>query len=166
LRRPCGPLQELSHPEHPLSTQTRPRTKSQVCPPLPLDISPEQREILDDALRVDLAGEIAASWIYRGQITVLGRDPRVDPLIQVSHLETAIQPLSIDLIWRRKCKTRRNKIRKSWINCSHKCSGTTNNIARRRQGCGFCTRGGDGPHEQRGSHGLQGVSGNNHKGAL
>jgi 3-demethoxyubiquinol 3-hydroxylase len=63
------------------------------------DISLEQREILDNALRVDQAGEIAANWIYRGQITILGSDPRVGPLIQVSHLETALQLLSIDLIW-------------------------------------------------------------------
>ncbi|KAG1754205.1 COQ7-domain-containing protein [Suillus lakei] len=46
------------------------------------DISPEQREILDSALRVDQAGEIAANWIYRGQLAVLGRDPRVGRLIQ------------------------------------------------------------------------------------
>ncbi|OJA14935.1 hypothetical protein AZE42_09380 [Rhizopogon vesiculosus] len=46
------------------------------------DISPEQRKILDNALRVDQAGEIAANWIYRGQMTVLGRDPRMGPLIQ------------------------------------------------------------------------------------
>ncbi|KAG1843591.1 COQ7-domain-containing protein [Suillus subalutaceus] len=46
------------------------------------DIPPEQREILDRALRVDQAGEIAANWIYRGQFAVLGRDPRVGPLIQ------------------------------------------------------------------------------------
>ncbi|KAJ8583545.1 COQ7-domain-containing protein [Rhizopogon salebrosus TDB-379] len=46
------------------------------------DISLEQREILDNALRVDQAGEIAANWIYRGQITILGSDSRVGPLIQ------------------------------------------------------------------------------------
>ncbi|KAG2149183.1 COQ7-domain-containing protein [Suillus clintonianus] len=46
------------------------------------DISPQQREILDNALRVDQAGEIAANWIYRGQLAVLGRDPQVGPLIQ------------------------------------------------------------------------------------
>jgi ubiquinone biosynthesis monooxygenase Coq7 len=55
-----------------------------------LDISPAQREILDDALRVDQSGEITVNWMYRGQVTVLGR---VGSLIQVSHLETAIQPL-------------------------------------------------------------------------
>ncbi|KAJ8597353.1 hypothetical protein M405DRAFT_928121 [Rhizopogon salebrosus TDB-379] len=47
-----------------------------------LVISLEQREILDNALRVDQSGEIAANWIYRGQITVLGHDSRVGPLIQ------------------------------------------------------------------------------------
>ncbi|KAH7915967.1 COQ7-domain-containing protein [Hygrophoropsis aurantiaca] len=42
----------------------------------------EQRHILDTALRVDHAGEIAANWIYHGQMAVLGRDPMVAPLIQ------------------------------------------------------------------------------------
>jgi demethoxyubiquinone hydroxylase (CLK1/Coq7/Cat5 family) len=83
------------------------------------DISAEQREILNNALLVDQSGEIAANWIYRGQVTVIGHDPRVGPLIQVNHLETAIQPLSIGLIWQRKCETRRNNIRKSWINLNY-----------------------------------------------
>ncbi|KAJ8592773.1 COQ7-domain-containing protein [Rhizopogon salebrosus TDB-379] len=43
---------------------------------------PEQREILDNALRVNQAGEIAANWIYRGLVTVPGRDPRIGLLIQ------------------------------------------------------------------------------------
>ncbi|KAJ8584549.1 COQ7-domain-containing protein, partial [Rhizopogon salebrosus TDB-379] len=47
-----------------------------------LDISPEQREIQDDALRVDQSGEITVNWMYRGQVTVLGHDPRVGSLIQ------------------------------------------------------------------------------------
>jgi 3-demethoxyubiquinol 3-hydroxylase len=47
------------------------------------DITRQQRDILDAALRVDQAGEVAANWIYRGQMTVLERDPTVGPLIQV-----------------------------------------------------------------------------------
>jgi ubiquinone biosynthesis monooxygenase Coq7 len=47
---------------------------------------------------VDQAGEIAANWIYRGQFAVLGRDPRVGPLIQVS---ISIQPCSFNLFWRK-----------------------------------------------------------------
>jgi demethoxyubiquinone hydroxylase (CLK1/Coq7/Cat5 family) len=83
-------------------------------------ISLEQREILDNALRVDQSGEIAANWIYRGRVTVLDCDPRLGLLIQLSHLETAIQSLSIDLTWQRKCGTRRNDLRKSWIHYSHR----------------------------------------------
>jgi ubiquinone biosynthesis monooxygenase Coq7 len=41
-----------------------------------------QRRALDNAIRVDQAGEVAANWIYRGQLSVLGSDP-VGPLIQV-----------------------------------------------------------------------------------
>jgi 3-demethoxyubiquinol 3-hydroxylase len=50
----------------------------------PQDLTPEQRATLDSALRVDQAGEVAANWIYKGQMFVLGRDPSVAPLIQVS----------------------------------------------------------------------------------
>ena len=73
-------------------------------------ISLEHREILHNALRVDQSGGITANWIYRGQVTVLGCDPRLGPLMQVSHLETAIQPLSIHLIWRKQCETKRSDI--------------------------------------------------------
>jgi len=46
------------------------------------ECTPAQRNALDTAIRVDLAGELAANWIYRGQLFVLGRDPVVGPLIQ------------------------------------------------------------------------------------
>ncbi|PPQ66848.1 hypothetical protein CVT26_009627 [Gymnopilus dilepis] len=48
----------------------------------PIDLADSQRGILDSALRVDQAGEIAANYIYKGQIAVLGRDKHVGPLIQ------------------------------------------------------------------------------------
>ncbi|KIM80906.1 hypothetical protein PILCRDRAFT_822207 [Piloderma croceum F 1598] len=48
----------------------------------PADISQKQQCILDAALRVDQAGEIAANWIYRGQMAVLGRDRTTGPIIQ------------------------------------------------------------------------------------
>jgi Ubiquinone biosynthesis protein COQ7 len=50
----------------------------------PEDMTPEQRRVLEGALRVDQAGEIAANWIYRGQYAVLGHDRKTGPLIQVS----------------------------------------------------------------------------------
>jgi ubiquinone biosynthesis monooxygenase Coq7 len=48
-----------------------------------MGLSPEQREVLASAVRVDQAGEIAANWIYRGQMAVLGKDPKAGPVIQV-----------------------------------------------------------------------------------
>ncbi|KAL4064308.1 COQ7 protein [Scleroderma citrinum] len=48
----------------------------------PQNIAPEQRRILEAALRVDQAGELAANWIYRGQMVILGSHPKVGPLIQ------------------------------------------------------------------------------------
>jgi ubiquinone biosynthesis monooxygenase Coq7 len=49
----------------------------------PSDLTPEQRETLDSALRVDHAGEIAANWIYKGQMVVLRNHPSAGALIQV-----------------------------------------------------------------------------------
>jgi hypothetical protein len=49
----------------------------------PDNITADQRDALDSALRVDLAGEVAANWIYKGQLSVLGKDPTAGPLIQV-----------------------------------------------------------------------------------
>ncbi|KAG8737243.1 hypothetical protein FRC12_017221 [Ceratobasidium sp. 428] len=48
----------------------------------PTDLTRPERETLEAALRVDQAGEVAANYIYMGQVAVLGRDPRVGPLIQ------------------------------------------------------------------------------------
>lgn len=48
----------------------------------PVDLTRPEREGLEAALRVDQAGEVAANYIYMGQLAVLGRDPRVGGLIQ------------------------------------------------------------------------------------
>jgi len=45
-------------------------------------LSPTQREILSSAIRVDQAGEVAANWIYRGQMAILGKDVVAGPVIQ------------------------------------------------------------------------------------
>lgn len=50
----------------------------------PKDISEREKHILDAALRVDQAGEVAANYIYMGQLAVLGKDRVCGPLIQVS----------------------------------------------------------------------------------
>lgn len=49
----------------------------------PFSITSEQRAALDSALRVDQAGEVAANWIYKGQLSVLGKDATAGPMIQV-----------------------------------------------------------------------------------
>lgn len=50
----------------------------------PENLTEAQREELRSALRVDQAGEVAASYIYKGQLAVFQRDPEYGPLIQVS----------------------------------------------------------------------------------
>lgn len=46
-------------------------------------LSHAQREYLGRAIRVDQAGEIAANYIYMGQIAVLGGNPTLRPVLQV-----------------------------------------------------------------------------------
>jgi len=48
----------------------------------PDNLSAAQRYELESALRVDQAGEVAANYIYKGQLAVLGNDPKSGPLIQ------------------------------------------------------------------------------------
>ncbi|KAJ6611746.1 COQ7 protein [Mycena sp. CBHHK59/15] len=45
----------------------------------PTNITDDQRQQLDRALRVDQAGEIAANYIYMGQMFILGRDRALRP---------------------------------------------------------------------------------------
>jgi len=49
----------------------------------PENLTQAQREELQCALRVDQAGEVAANYIYKGQLAVFQRDPKYGPLIQV-----------------------------------------------------------------------------------
>jgi len=63
----------------------------------PEHLSPAQRETLARAIRVDQAGEVAANWIYRGQMAILGKDVVAGPVIQEmwdqekKHLEVMIR---------------------------------------------------------------------------
>lgn len=50
----------------------------------PENLTEAQREELQSALRVDQAGEVAANYIYKGQLAVFQRDPQYGPLIQAS----------------------------------------------------------------------------------
>ena len=77
--RPCGTTRALAS-----AAYTDPlRCDGPAANTTPSNLTPQQREILDSALRVDQAGEIAANWIYKGQHLVLGRDASTGPLIQV-----------------------------------------------------------------------------------
>ncbi|KAH7103791.1 COQ7 protein, partial [Auriculariales sp. MPI-PUGE-AT-0066] len=46
------------------------------------ELNPKQRAQLDAAIRVDQAGEVAANWIYAGQMAVLGHRRDLRPLLQ------------------------------------------------------------------------------------
>ncbi|KAL4245599.1 5-demethoxyubiquinone hydroxylase, mitochondrial [Abortiporus biennis] len=48
----------------------------------PQDVTPEQREALEAALRIDQAGEVAANYIYMGQMAILSRDRKTKELLQ------------------------------------------------------------------------------------
>jgi 3-demethoxyubiquinol 3-hydroxylase len=50
----------------------------------PDDLTSPQRKLLEAALRVDQAGEVAANYIYEGQLAILRRDPTTAALIQAS----------------------------------------------------------------------------------
>jgi ubiquinone biosynthesis monooxygenase Coq7 len=64
------------------STSYLNNVKSTATTTTPTGLSKAQQAKLDAALRVDQAGEVAANWIYKGQMAVLGRDPVTGPLIQ------------------------------------------------------------------------------------
>ncbi|KAL1923388.1 uncharacterized protein VTP21DRAFT_8368 [Calcarisporiella thermophila] len=53
-------------------------SKSEV----PLNLTPSQRALLSQMLRVDQAGEVGANYIYQGQIFVLGRDKKLKPILE------------------------------------------------------------------------------------
>lgn len=62
------------------------------------ELTPTQHACLDKAIRVDQAGEIAANYIYKGQMDVLGRDRKLKPVIQVrcfTNPTTALTNVSI-----------------------------------------------------------------------
>lgn len=62
---------------------TDPKNSSHVSVTTTSDLRRSDRTTLEKAIRVDHAGEIAANFIYRGQMAVLGRDKKVGPVIQV-----------------------------------------------------------------------------------
>lgn len=63
----------------------------------PSDLTRPERKTLEAALRVDQAGEVAANYIYMGQMAVLGKDPKVGGLIQVRHSVITLRSQTYEL---------------------------------------------------------------------
>ncbi|KAF9144414.1 ubiquinone biosynthesis monooxygenase Coq7 [Mortierella sp. GBA39] len=71
-----------SSDNHNSTSSTDSPSSTDSAPVPPLKLSKEQRELLEEIIRVDQAGELGANWIYRGQYAVLGSDKKVGPLLQ------------------------------------------------------------------------------------
>jgi len=82
----------------------------------PPDLKPQERNTLDSALRVDQAGEIAANYIYKGQLAVLGRDPKLAPLIQAS-CKYLCCDFEFSPFTARICGSKRRNTWRLWTNC-------------------------------------------------
>ena len=87
LRRPR--IHSLIHTQRPTPTPSSAyfdptRSLDASTSSTPDDLSSSQRKVLEAALRVDQAGEVAANYIYAGQFAVLRRDPATAALIQAS----------------------------------------------------------------------------------
>jgi len=83
VARKCSRTISSSNRTKPSSVYLDPTRSNEISfKSSPLDLTHVQRVALDSALRVDQAGEIAANWIYKGQMVVLGHDPNLRSLIQ------------------------------------------------------------------------------------
>lgn len=67
----------------PSAAYTNPARRSELGVSESPGMTYEQWEVLDQSLRVDQAGEVAANFIYHGQNYILGKDPIAGPLIRV-----------------------------------------------------------------------------------
>lgn len=56
----------------------------------PSTLTRAEQAAIDRAIRVDQAGEVAANWIYQGQLSVLGKDRHVGPIIQVCPVSSVL----------------------------------------------------------------------------
>jgi hypothetical protein len=80
--RACRVISTQSRPSAAYLSNDSPNNASTSM--TPADLTAEQRASLDRAVRVDQAGEVAANWIYKGQMAVLGEQRETGPIIQVS----------------------------------------------------------------------------------
>jgi hypothetical protein len=81
------PLRSFVHTRSPVPSSAyldRTRGPDVSTSSTPNNLSPSQRRVLEAALRVDQAGEVAANYIYEGQLATLRRDPVASALIQAS----------------------------------------------------------------------------------
>lgn len=47
------------------------------------ELTPEEKQRIGPMIRVDQSGEVGAYYIYRGQIAVLGHNPKLRPLLEM-----------------------------------------------------------------------------------
>lgn len=47
------------------------------------DLTQYEKDIISPMIRVDQSGEVGAYYIYKGQIAVLGNDPKLRPLLEM-----------------------------------------------------------------------------------
>lgn len=79
-------------PRDPKAASSAPDVDEAATRSTPLDLTPKQRQLLEEIIRVDQAGELGANYIYQGQHAVFrrGRDKRVADIVQVSALPLRI----------------------------------------------------------------------------
>jgi hypothetical protein len=80
-------LRSFAHSRRPAPSSAyldRSRGQDESTTSTPEDLSSSQRRLLEAALRVDQAGEVAANYIYKGQLAILRHDPATASLIQAS----------------------------------------------------------------------------------
>lgn len=79
----CRSFSAVRKTLNPSDVYFEPTSHSQTSTSTTPELSEEHRAVIDRAIRVDQAGEVAANWIYRGQMAVLRNHREAGPLIEV-----------------------------------------------------------------------------------
>lgn len=75
-RIPLTPFKRTFVSSRGLATYNSPST------PLNRELTSEEKSAIHPMIRVDQSGEVGAYYIYKGQIAVLGGDPKLKPLLE------------------------------------------------------------------------------------
>ncbi|KAI7900900.1 ubiquinone biosynthesis protein Coq7 [Cokeromyces recurvatus] len=60
-----------------------PTSLTPVTPTNKRELTQEEKDIIHPMIRVDQSGEVGAYYIYKGQIAVLGQNPKLRPLLEM-----------------------------------------------------------------------------------